>query len=380
MKQNSSISAKEPPQSFVPGLLITFLKEKGYGDSKGTKTKYNQSAKEDYLNLKPEEQAEIFAEFYSKYSARDESGKLIHQTQKQELDDGIAQHIEKYQGAKKEEIPQPPKDKAASKGWYESLQNSLYSSLATLGTLAVGAGFLTGAAADDPTRGSTYPTFDPTSRPTFVPTIFPTYSPSVNPTVAPSNAPSFSQVPTIISTIQNAYNTTFNSTSNATVPTPFPSPSPSLVDVAGQGHHPERDWDNMVGHFEHWGREHPLALSGVVVGITLVVGATCCFGYMCRKTREQEKVVPHPNPIRTFAEAGVNTELNSGRDTESIRRIEIFNLHSQLNESADSSVEEGDAFQKESRDCRSGAERIGQGRITSNRLSTAGPFGGRSGH
>ena len=79
------ISAKEPPQSFVPGLLITFLKEKGYGDSKGSKTHYNQSAKEDYLNLKPEEQAEIFAEFYSKCSARDESGALIDQDKKKEL-------------------------------------------------------------------------------------------------------------------------------------------------------------------------------------------------------------------------------------------------------------------------------------------------------
>ncbi len=225
------ISAKEPPQSFVPGLLITFLKEKGYGDSKGSKTHYNQSAKEDYLNLKPEEQAEIFAEFYSKCSARDESGALIDQDKKKELDDGIAQHIQRYHGAKVEKIPQPPKDKAASKGWYESLQNGLYSSLATLGTLAVSSGFLGGAAAYDPTRGSDSLTFKRTSRPTFVPTIFPTYSPSVNPTVAPSSAPSFSQVPTVISsaisTIQNTYNATFNSTSNATNPSSSPTFEPT---------------------------------------------------------------------------------------------------------------------------------------------------------
>ncbi len=388
MKQNSSISAKEPPQSFVPGLLITFLKEKGCGDKEGSKTQYNKSAKEAYLNLKPEKQAEIFAEFYSKYSARNESGELIHPAQKQELEEGIAQHIQTYQGAKVEEIPQPPKDKAASKSWYESLQNGLYSSLATLGTLAVSAGFLEGAAADDPARGSNSPTFDPTSRPTFVPTIFPTYSPSVNPTVAPSSAPSFSQVPnvisSVISTIQNTYNATFNSTSNATNQSSFPSPSPSLADVARGDHDQESDWDKMVDNFQYWGREHPLALSGVVVGVAIVVVGGCCIGYMCCKTQEQERVAPAPNDVKMG-----NPPLRGS--AEPTTRIERFNLDGMVkevgrdrnssrasgrhpnNDDALFSRGEGDDTLPQPGGRRGGGERVGQGDRTSNRPRTAGP-------
>ena len=319
MKQNSSISAKESPQSFVPGLLITFLKEKGYGDSKGSKTHYNQSAKEDYLNLKPEEQAEIFAEFYSKYSARDESGKLIHQKEKQELDYGIAQHIEKYQGAKVEEIPQPPQDKAASKGWYESLQEGFRSSLVALGTIAVSSGFLGGAAADDPTRGSDYPTVAPISRPIFFPTIFPTYSPAVNPAVAPSSAPYFSQAPAIFPTYSPAVNPAV-APSSAPFPSPFPSPSPSLAAIARGDHDHQSDWDNMVDRFEYWSREHPLALSGVVLGVTIVVCATCCLGYMCYKTQEQERVAPAPR-------APSDIENQQVRGTaQPANRLQTFNL------------------------------------------------------
>ena len=336
MKQNSSISAKEPPQSFVPGLLISFLKKKEEfksPDKEASKTKQSQFAKEAYLNLKPEEQAEIFSEFYSECSARNKSGELIYPDKKQELDKGIAEHIKKYQGAKVEEIPQPPQDKAASKGWYESLQEGFSSSLVALGTIAVSSGFLGGAAADDPTRGSDYPTVAPTSRPTFFPTIFPTYSPSENPTVAPSSAPSFSQAPTvissIISTIQNTYNATFNSTSNATNPSSFPSPSPSLAAIARGDYDHQSDWDNMVDHFEYWSREHPLALSGVVLGATIVVCATCCLGYMCCKTQDQERVSPAPNDIENQQSIRGRENQQSRRGAANTRtnRIERSNLH-----------------------------------------------------
>ena len=412
MKQNSSISAKEPPQSFVPGLLISFLKKKEEfksPDKEASKTKQSQFAKEAYLNLKPEEQAEIFSEFYSECSARNKSGELIYPDKKQELDKGIAEHIKKYQGAKVEEIPQPPQDKAASKGWYESLQEGFSSSLVALGTIAVSSGFLGGAAADDPTRGSDYPTVAPTSRPTFFPTyspsenptvapssapsfsqaptvissiistiqntynatfnstsnatnpssfsspspsldptrgsdyptvaptsrptFFPTYSPSENPTVAPSSAPSFSQAPTvissIISTIQNTYNATFNSTSNATNPSSFPSPSPSLAAIARGDYDHQSDWDNMVDHFEYWSREHPLALSGVVLGATIVVCATCCLGYMCCKTQDQERVSPAPNDIENQQSIRGRENQQSRRGAANTRtnRIERSNLH-----------------------------------------------------
>ena len=336
MKQNSSISAKEPPQSFVPGLLISFLKKKEEfksPDKEASKTKQSQFAKEAYLNLKPEEQAEIFSEFYSECSARNKSGELIYPDKKQELDKGIAEHIKKYQGAKVEEIPQPPQDKAASKGWYESLQEGFSTSLEALGTIAVSSGFLGGAAADDPTRGSDYPTVAPTSRPTFFPTIFPTYSPSENPTVAPSSAPSFSQAPTvissIISTIQNTYNATFNSTSNATNPSSFPSPSPSLAAIARGDYDHQSDWDNMVDHFEYWSREHPLALSGVVLGATIVVCATCCLGYMCCKTQDQERVSPAPNDIENQQSIRGRENQQSRRGAANTRtnRIERSNLH-----------------------------------------------------
>ncbi len=288
MTKNSSILAKEPTQSFVPGLLITFLKEKGYGDKESSKTQYNKSAKEAYLKLSPQDQAEIFSEFYNKYNAKTESGQLIYPEEKQTIDKEIIQH----DGVNAEEIPQPPRTQAESKSWYELMQNSLYSSLATFGTLALGAEFLSGAAADDPTRGSTYPTLNPTFRPTFVPTTFP---PSVNPTFVPSQAPSFSSVPTIISsiltTIQDTYNATYNSTSNSTFPSLSPSSSPSLFAVADQGHHDrESDWDGIVDKLEYWGKYHPVALAGVVVGASIVLVGGCCIGYMCCKNQGQQKV------------------------------------------------------------------------------------------
>ncbi len=218
----------------------------------------------------------------------------------------------------------------------------------------------------------------------------------MNPTVAPSSAPSFSQVPTVISsvisTIQNTYNATFKSTSNATNPSSFPSPSPSLVDVARSDHDQESDWDKMVDSFQYWGREHPLALTGVVVGVAIIVVGGCCIGYMCCKTQEQERVAPAPNDV----EMGNSSLRGPAAPTTRIERFNLNGMVEEVGRDRNSSGAhrgrhtnnddilfsrgEGDDALPQPGGRRGGGEKVGQGdrNKTSNRPKTAGPSG-RSG-
>lgn len=224
--------------SYVPSLLIDFLREKrGIRAVGDTNKARQQSIKDHYLNLLPEAQAKIFMEEFLP--------SLDTEEKKKSVIDGLIKH----QGVSVYKVfyDKESSNQSGVQGVFSAVQQVAYEAFGSI----LAATMFGVVGADDPSRG------------TFNPSQAPSPSPSQTPSSAPSLSLNPSATPTIFQTVLSTVNTTVGSTINATMN------NTNVTNVPTNGDSKNGGMNNLTT---------ALFITGTVVGIALI----CCAGkYFC---------------------------------------------------------------------------------------------------